>query len=122
MNTKHPYWPDLTDDEGDALSAWFDDTCGDCIEGRCHWGGDTSRRSIEMVAAGQEYEDPTFGRCGCSRHETSVLARTFRRDHAKPHETALAWRAAKESGAVVPTEDDDDVIWVSDPARLREAP
>lgn len=119
MREKHPYWPDLTDDEGDALSEWFDDTCGDCIEGRCHWGGEKSRRSIELAAAGEEFEDPTFGRCGCARHATSVLARPFRQ--GEPRDTALAWRAAKERGEVATVEDDDgDVIWVSNPARLRE--
>lgn len=50
-------------------------TCGDCIEGRCHWGGETSRRSIEAAKAGREYTDPTYGQCGCARHEVSVEAR-----------------------------------------------
>lgn len=115
---KHPYWPDLTDDEGDALQEWFDDTCGDCLEGRCHWGGERSRTSIAAVAAGEEYEDPQFGRCGCSRHATSVVARPFRR--GEPKVTALAWRAAKERGEVVPEEVDGDVIWISNPTRPKE--
>jgi hypothetical protein len=100
MSEKYPCWPDLTDDEGDALSEWFDDTCGDCIEGRCHWGGEKSRESIAAVERGEEYEDPTFGRCGCARHATSVLARPYRRDGDTPQASALAWRAAKESGEV----------------------
>lgn len=37
-----------------------DETCGDCVEGRCHWGGD----------------DPLPGEeCGCERHDASVKAR-----------------------------------------------
>lgn len=104
MSEKYPYWPDLTDEEGDALSEWFDDTCGDCIEGRCHWGGETSRQSIAAVARGEDYEDSAFGRCGCARHKTSVLARAYRR--GTPRATALAWRAAKESGEVEAIDDD----------------
>lgn len=50
-------------------------TCGDCIEGRCHWGGERSRTSITEAEAGREYVDPTYGRCGCSQHEVSVQAR-----------------------------------------------
>jgi len=97
---RHPYWPDLTDDEGDALSAWFDDTCGDCVEGRCHWGGETSRRSIAAARAGEEFEDATFGRCGCSRHAASVLARPFAAEGDTPHATALLWQSAKDRGEV----------------------
>lgn len=98
-NTRHPYWPDLTDDEGDALSEWFDDTCGDCLSGRCHWGGDTSRRSIAEVKAGREFHHPTLGTCGCALHWISVRGRAYRRDTTVA--TALAWRAAKEAGDVV---------------------
>jgi hypothetical protein len=56
----------------DALD-WLETevTCGDCIEGRCHWGGQASRDSIAAVKAGQEYHE----RCGCARHEASVEAR-----------------------------------------------
>lgn len=37
-----------------------EETCGDCVEGRCHWGGD----------------DPLPGEeCGCERHDASVKAR-----------------------------------------------
>jgi hypothetical protein len=93
MGLKHPYWPDLTDDEGDALTEWQDDTCGDCIEGRCHWGGEESRQSIEAVRRGEEYPE----RCGCDRHETSVAARPYDRAHDTSRGTALAWRAAKAS-------------------------
>lgn len=115
-NTRHPYWPDYTDAEGDALQEWFDDTCGDCIEGCCHWGGERSRQSIAAVAVGQEYEDPTFGRCGCASHTSSVTARPYRNVGNTPAATALAWQAAKESGAVVPVDDDGpDVVWVSSP-------
>jgi hypothetical protein len=40
-----------------------DATCGDCVEGRCHFGGD----------------DPHDGEeCGCERHEASVDARDRR--------------------------------------------
>ncbi len=121
MNTRHPYWPDLPDDEGDALQEWFDDTCGDCLEGRCHWGGDTSQRSIDAADAGVDFEHPQYGRCGCARHATSVLARPFQAGYAKAAATALEWRAAKERGEVVAVEDDGgDVIWVSNPANLKE--
>lgn len=60
----------------DALN-WLeiDATCGDCIEGRCHWGGDASRDSIAAAEAGQEYSYPGHGRCGCERHDVSVQAR-----------------------------------------------
>lgn len=38
----------------------FDETCGDCVEGRCHFGG----------------ADPLPGEeCGCERHDASVKAR-----------------------------------------------
>lgn len=99
MNKKHPYWPDLTDDEGDALQDLFDDVCGDCVEGRCHWGGDRSRESIAAVKDGREYVDPVYGACGCARHRASVASRAYDRDTTVA--TALAWRAAKESGEVV---------------------
>lgn len=37
-----------------------DETCGDCVEGRCHFGG----------------ADPLPGEeCGCERHDASVKAR-----------------------------------------------
>ncbi len=97
---KHPYWPDLTDDEGDALQGWFDDTCGDCLEGRCHWGGETSVRAEREARHGHEFVDPEWGACGCDRHATSVLARPYRRAHAAAKDAALAWRAAKEAGEV----------------------
>lgn len=96
LNTRYPYWPDYTDDEGDALTEWFDDICGDCIEGRCHWGGEQSRRSVAAVRQGRDYQHPTFGRCGCARHDASVAARPYRAD--EPKVTAMAWRAAKERG------------------------
>ncbi len=98
-NTRHPYWPDYTDDEGDALQEWFDDTCGDCVEGRCHWGGETSRRSIAEAKAGREFDHPTYGTCGCARHRASVVARRFKQGDIK--EVALAWRDAKQRGEVV---------------------
>lgn len=48
-----------------------DETCGDCVEGRCHWGGERSRASVAAVAA-----DPTSDRpCGCARHEVSYRYR-----------------------------------------------
>lgn len=50
-------------------------TCGDCIEGRCHYGGERSRASIAEAEAGREYVDPEFGPCGCGRHGISVEAR-----------------------------------------------
>lgn len=53
-------------------------TCGDCIEGRCHWGGELSRKSIAEAAAGREYHHPGVGTCGCGRHEASVRARKRR--------------------------------------------
>lgn len=101
-NTRYSYWPDLTDEEGDILTAYFNATCGDCIEGRCHWGGEESRRSIREANAGREYEHPQFGRCGCARHEESVAVRPFR--DAAPEgkrstiETALAWDRAGRPG------------------------
>lgn len=43
-----------------VAEADVDETCGDCVEGRCHWGGD----------------DPLPGEeCGCERHDASVKAR-----------------------------------------------
>ncbi|BAL87331.1 hypothetical protein AMIS_21110 [Actinoplanes missouriensis 431] len=107
MSGKHPYWPDLTDDEGDALAEWFDDTCGDCLEGRCHWGGRSSELSIEAAKRGVEFESyPPYGTCGCARHANSVLARPFDQAHDTAVATALAWRAAKESGQVELSGDD----------------
>ncbi|WP_018685382.1 hypothetical protein [Actinokineospora enzanensis] len=63
----------------DALN-WLEmeATCGDCIEGRCHWGGEKSRASIAAAEAGREYVEPGVGRCGCGRHEISVQARQRR--------------------------------------------
>lgn len=100
---RHPYWPDWTDDEGDAVAELFDDICGDCVEGRCHFGGEMSRRSIAAVKAGREYVDPQWGACGCSLHRASAASRPYHRETTL--ETALAWRAAKESGAVVAERD-----------------
>ncbi|WP_436493413.1 hypothetical protein [Actinokineospora sp. HUAS TT18] len=50
-------------------------TCGDCVEGRCHWGGAESDESTAAAAAGHDYVSPS-GPCGCDRHEASVRART----------------------------------------------
>lgn len=47
-----------------------DGLCGDCISGRCHWGGERSRLSEEAVERGEVGED-----CGCERHAVSVSAR-----------------------------------------------
>lgn len=96
MNTKYPWWPDLTDDEGDALTLYFDTTCGDCVDGRCHWGGDRSRRSIIDARHGHEYIDPDYGACGCDRHAESVAARQFDVPGRSPQEVAVAWRDARE--------------------------
>lgn len=63
----------------DALN-WLEleSTCGDCVEGRCHYGGARSDASIAAARAGEEYDDPEFGPCGCARHEVSVDARQRR--------------------------------------------
>lgn len=111
MNTKYPYWPELTDDEGDALAEYFDDTCGDCRTGRCHWGGEASRQSIAEADAGREYEHPRYGRCGCARHTSSVVARRYERDTTKA--TAIAWHDAKQRGEVEVIEDDDGMIVIA---------
>ncbi|MEV6607439.1 hypothetical protein [Kutzneria sp. NPDC051319] len=42
-----------------------DGTCGDCIEGRCHFGGDGPWPGEE---------------CGCDRHDASVRAREHHDD------------------------------------------
>lgn len=88
---KYPYWPDLTDEEGDILKAYFDAECGDCVEGRCHWGSDAYR------AAHPEAREEN---CGCARHAESVAARPFQASHAEHGdrcviETAKAWHAAR---------------------------
>lgn len=103
VNTRHPYWPDLTDDEGDALAEWFDDTCGDCLTGRCHWGGETSRESEAAVNSDptHDHDDPGYGRCGCSHHRASVIARRYRDPLRTSAADALAWREAKQRGDVV---------------------
>lgn len=56
----------------------MDSTCGDCIEGRCHWGGEYSRQSIAEAQAGREYRHPGVGTCGCALHEVSVQVRQRR--------------------------------------------
>jgi hypothetical protein len=53
-------------------------TCGDCVEGRCHWGGDRSRESIAAATGGRESVDAVYRRCGCARHEASVAAQQRR--------------------------------------------
>jgi hypothetical protein len=88
---KYPHWPDLTDEEGDALTAWFDLTCGDCVEGRCHWGGERSRESIAAVKAGREYVDPVFGECGCDRHADSVAVRRYKVEDRDFMQDVMAW-------------------------------
>lgn len=52
-------------------------TCGDCVVGECHWGGE--RRGLARAAAkeGSEYI-LEYGSCGCARHEVSVQARQRR--------------------------------------------
>lgn len=55
-------------------------TCGDCVEGRCHWGGDRSRAGVAAVSeADPAYDDPDGGDpdgpCGCRHHYNSVAAR-----------------------------------------------
>jgi hypothetical protein len=79
VSGKYPYWPDYTDDEGDALREWFDDVCGDCVDGD-HHGADEAD-------------------CGCARHTASVEARGYYGETTKA--TALAWRDAKRRGEVV---------------------
>jgi len=51
---------------------WLDieATCGDCVEGRCHWGGKRSRESIAAAKQGRD-----VGGCGCTRHDASAEAR-----------------------------------------------
>jgi len=56
----------------------MDATCGDCVEGRCHWGGATKDESIAAAKAGQDYVHPHEGRCGCARHDASVRGRERR--------------------------------------------
>jgi uncharacterized low-complexity protein len=56
----------------------MDSTCGDCGEGRCHWGGATKDESIAAAKAGQDYVHPHEGRCGCARHDASVRGRERR--------------------------------------------
>jgi hypothetical protein len=48
------------------------DTCGDCVEGRCHWGGEKSRAGVAAVAADPKSDWP----CGRARHEVSYRYRT----------------------------------------------
>lgn len=69
--------PDLLGGEEARLALtkalWWlelDATCGDCVTGRCHFGGEQSRFNEATVRTG--------GRglpCGCARHEASVAAR-----------------------------------------------
>lgn len=103
LNTRHTYWPELTDAEGDAFHEMLDDTCGDCITGRCHWGGDGSLASEAAVKADPSavVTGPHGERCGCARHNTSVLARRFKRQHSDSIAAAIAWHDAKLSGDVV---------------------
>jgi len=53
------------------LASYDEGLCGDCITGRCHWGGEMSRESEAAVAAGRPFRE----RCGCARHRISVAAR-----------------------------------------------
>jgi len=48
------------------------DTCGDCCTGRCHWGGELSRRGVAAVEA-DALADPRP--CGCDRHKVSYRYR-----------------------------------------------
>jgi hypothetical protein len=72
----------------------FDTTCGDCVEGRCHWGGEKSRTSLAEAQQGREYEDPTYGTCGCARHDESVRVRERNRRWDAAAETRAAAAAA----------------------------
>jgi hypothetical protein len=102
---------------GEAEDGYFGDTCGDCVDGRCHWGGATSAQSAELARDGVDYEHPAIGSCGCARHTNSVAARAFSRDTFE--ETVLAWQAAKDNGEVIAIHDDAGHVWVSrrpDPA------
>jgi hypothetical protein len=54
---------DLTGLDDDGL-------CGDCISGRCHWGGERSRLNEATVQRGGSGEH-----CGCARHAVSAAAR-----------------------------------------------
>lgn len=53
--------------------------CGDCIEGRCHWGGEESHLAAAATAAGEEYTSDRYGQCGCERHGLSVEIRNRRK-------------------------------------------
>lgn len=53
------------------MDRYQDETCGDCVEGRCHWGG----------VATQAQERFTDERCGCARHAASVAWREPRTPH-----------------------------------------
>lgn len=54
-------------------------TCGDCIEGRCHWGGEESRMAMLAAAEGGDYRDEFGAACGCDRHGISVETRRSHR-------------------------------------------
>jgi hypothetical protein len=87
VETVHPGRPCVLDVDGDCvyrapgarrtlaeiydLASYDEGLCGDCITGRCHWGGAMSRESEAAVAAGRPFRE----RCGCARHRISVAAR-----------------------------------------------
>jgi hypothetical protein len=48
-----------------GLASYDDGLCGDCVEGRCHWGSEAYRTQAARLR----------GRCICGRHEQSVAAR-----------------------------------------------
>jgi hypothetical protein len=93
--------------------AWLemDLSCGDCIEGRCHWGGEESRQSAAAAAAGEEYFSDRYGQCGCERHDLSVEIRERRKrlygspfaGHAMHEE--YTWRQHKFVGLAEVTTD-----------------
>lgn len=59
MTTRHTY-AEILD-----LATYDDGICGDCTEGRCHWG---SQQAAAFARLANE-------RCGCARHRVSVVAR-----------------------------------------------
>jgi hypothetical protein len=108
VNTKYPQWPDLTDEEGDALSAYFESTCASCVEGSCHWDGDRAQSASAAAAAGLEYIDPESGGCCCNKHLASVEAR--RAGH-ESEAAAAAAVALHRSAAAAATLEDGHVVF-----------
>jgi hypothetical protein len=70
------------------LASYDDGLCGDCVEGRCHWGSEAAREAARRDRK----------RCGCARHSHSVSARRQCGEYSQQGEFEFIARCRRTKG------------------------